>query len=317
MMPNKGYRDSPVVQSFYFPVEKPHELHVEICGNPNGMPVVFFHGGPGSSISEKCRWFFNPEKYRVVLFDQRGTGQSNPFLSLYNNTPVAAIEDAEALRRHLGIDKWIVFGGSYGTTLGLLYGILHPERVAHLVMRGIFLARREDINWLFQNGAGNLYPEEFEKYRNFIQADRRENLVKAYYDLMAQPNHHLAAQACKHWSDWENSLLRMKDNELSAEVQPGDLSGALLEAHYFVNGMFWNDDNYLLNNASKLTSIPIDIFHGRFDVDCRAIGAWQLKKACPHATLTIVQEASHYPYDPPLFDLLVDKMDELAMGTSG
>lgn len=311
-MVNPGYRQTPLGESFYFRVEDEHELHVEICGNPNGIPVVFLHGGPGSSINEKCRWFFNPEKYRIVLFDQRGTGKSKPFLSLKNNTPFAAIEDVEALRKHLGIEKWIVFGGSYGTTLGLLYGILHPGRVLHLVLRGIFLARSEDVSWLFQSGAGNFYPHEFEIFKNFIQPQKREALVDAYYELMIGADREISTAACKHWSDWENGLLRIKDNTLSAEIQPGDLSGALLEAHYFINGMFWDDDNYLLNHAGRLEDIPMDIYHGRFDIDCRAVGAFQLKRSCPHANLQIVQEASHYPYDPPLFDLLTEKMDELA-----
>lgn len=311
-IPNPGYRQTPAGESFYFPVGDRHELYVEICGSPRGIPVVFLHGGPGSSISEKCRWFFNPEKYRIVLFDQRGTGKSRPFLSLKDNTPFATIGDAEALRQHLGIEKWIVFGGSYGTTLGLLYGILYPGRILHIVLRGIFLGRKEDVSWLFQSGAGDFYPQEFEKFRNFIQPGRRGDLVRAYYELMTGPDRQTAEAACKHWSDWENGLLRMKDNVPGTEIRPGDLSGALLEAHYFINGMFWDDDNYLLNNTHRLKDIAIDVFHGRFDVDCRPAGAYRLKKNCPHVNLQFVQEAGHYPYDSPLFDLLAGKMDELA-----
>lgn len=312
-MTHEGYRQTPISESFYFPVSDGHELHVETCGNTQGIPVVFLHGGPGSNINEKCRWFFNPEKYYIILFDQRGTGKSKPFLSLENNTPLATIEDIELLRRHLGIDKWIVFGGSYGSTLALLYAIHFPERAVHLVLRGIFLGRKTDINWLFQEGAGKIYPEEFERYRNFIAPEYRNNLVSAYYDLMMKQETGIFRMACKHWSDWENGLLRMVNEPVKPEILPSDLSGALLEAHYFVNQMFWGDDNYILNHAPKLSGIPIDIFHGRFDVDCLVSGAFELKNQCPHANVKIVQEASHYPYDSPLFDLLCTKMDELAL----
>lgn len=311
-MPKNNYKHTPLNQSFYFKAGDGHELNVELCGNPHGIPVVFLHGGPGSCINEKCRWFFDPKKYYIVLFDQRGTGKSKPFLSLENNTTFSNAGDMESLRIHLGIKKWIIFGGSYGSTLGLLYATLHPQQTIHLVLRGIFLGRKEDVDWLFQEGAGNFYPEEFNKFRSFIQPDRQNDLVNAYYEIMTGKNEAKKKEACKHWSDWENGLLRIKNGPLNPEIQLTDLSGALLEAHYFVNKMFWNDDNFLIKHINGLAKIPIDIFHGRFDIDCRLKGAYDLKIACPHADLHIVQEGSHYPYDSPMFDLLVDKMDELA-----
>lgn len=310
-MTNKGYRNTSPEKTFYFPVSDDHELYVEICGNPSGIPVVFLHGGPGSNINEKCRWFFNPDKYRVILFDQRGTGKSKPFLSLTNNTPFSTVEDIEALRTYLGIEKWIVFGGSYGSTLALVYGIVHPERILHMVLRGIFLGRKEDIDWLFQEGASYIYPAEYKKFRDFIVPPRQNNLLHAYYDLMHNHDEKTMEQACKHWSDWENGLLRIENDPIPPVVQPSDLSGALLETHYFVNGMFWSSDNYILENIDRVKDIPIDIYHGRFDMDCRVKGAYELKEACKHANLNIVQRGSHYPYDSPLFDELTNRMDEL------
>lgn len=306
-----GYYNTPVNEAFHLPVSDGHELYVESIGNPKGIPVIFLHGGPGGNINEKCRWFFDPEKYYVILFDQRGTGRSKPFLSLENNTPLATLEDIETIRRHFKVDKWIVFGGSYGSTLGLLYGIHHPERCIHLVLRGIFLGRDEDVNWLFQEGAGYFYPEEFERFRDFIPEEEREDLVSAYYKRMISDDKKLSEQACKHWADWENSILRIPENPIEPEITPGDLSAGLLEAHYFANNMFWGEDNYILNRVEKLKGIPIDVFHGRFDVDCRVIGAYELKQKLPHINLNIVQQGSHYPYDSPLFDELVRKMDEL------
>lgn len=311
-MNNTGYRNTPINHSFYLPVGDGHELYVESIGNPKGIPVIYLHGGPGAHINDKARWFFNPEKYNVILFDQRGTGKSQPFLSLENNTPFSAVEDIEKIRKHLNIDKWIVFGGSYGSTLGLVYGIHHPERIIHQVLRGIFLGRKVDIDWLFQDGSNNFYPLEHDKFRAFIAPEKQHDLVAAYYDLMINHPINIRDKACKHWADWENSILRLENDPLPEEIQPVDLSAGLLEAHFFANHLFFEEDNYILNNAEKLKTVPISIFHGRFDVDCRVKGAVELKKKCPHAELNIVQLGSHYPLDSPLFEELVDTMDRLA-----
>lgn len=308
----KAYLDSSLIDSFFLPVVNGHQLYVETVGNPNGIPVVFLHGGPGGCITEKCRTFFNPEKYFVILFDQRGTGKSTPFLSLENNTPFSNAQDIEKIRKHLGIERWLVFGGSYGTTLGLVYAILFPERVQHLIFRGIFLGREEDISWLFQKGADGFYPEEFQKFKNIIPVEEQHNLVAAYYQRMIEGDNNQRARFCKAWSDWENSILRIKNEPLTEKIIPTDVSAGLLEAHYFKHQMFWDDDDFLLKNVHRLENIPMDIFHGRFDVDCRVQGAYELKKAYPTANLHIVQQASHYPYDRPLYDELIKKMDELA-----
>lgn len=311
-MNNIGYRNTPINDSFYLPVEDEHQLYVETIGNPNGIPVIYLHGGPGAHVNEKARWFFNPEKFHVVLFDQRGTGKSTPFLSLENNTPFSGVGDIEKIRKHLNIDKWIVFGGSYGSTLGLLYGIHHADRVIHQVLRGVFLGRKEDIDWLFQEGSNNFYPIEHEKFQSFIPKEKQNNLVAAYYDLMINSDIQTRDKACKHWADWENSILRIENDPVPEETEPSDLSAGLLEAHFFANHMFWEEDNYILNHADKLKDLPISIFHGRFDVDCRVKGAYELKKKCSHAELHIVQLGSHYALDAPLFGKLVGEMDRLA-----
>lgn len=306
------YHKEHLLQSFYFPVSDGHQLYVEVLGNENGIPVVFFHGGPGGEIGDKAWRFFDLERFKVVFFDQRGTGKSKPFLSLENNTPFATIEDAEKLRKHFGLKKWIVFGGSYGSTLGLLYGILHPESILEMILRGIFLGRKEDIDWLFVNGAGNFYPHDFKIFRGLLGSVDDRHLVESYYKVMTGDDKNRARLACKTWADWENGILRIENDPVSPEIQNGDLSGSLLEAHYFVHKMFWNEDNYLLARANLLREIHITVFHGRFDIDCRVKGAYDLKDACPKVNLHIIQRGSHYPYDSPLFEALKSKMDELA-----
>lgn len=309
---SKGYPDIQPTESFHLPVGDGHELYVEVCGNPEGIPVLYIHGGPGGYFSNRSSHFFNPEKYRIVLFDQRGTGRSKPFLSLENNTVLASVGDMEVLRKRLNIDQWILFGGSYGSTLSLAYAIHHPQRCMHMVLRGIFLGRQEDVAWLFQSGADNFYPEEFAKYKNHIKPELRGNLVSAYYDLMLNEDEEISRKASKIWADWENSILKLKDNSVSEEIQPVDLSGSLLEAHYFVNKMFWDEDDYILNRIDIVQDIPTDIFHGRFDVDCRIKGAYDLKEAMPKANLIVVQPGCHYPFESPMYEMMIDKMDELA-----
>lgn len=310
-MPAEPYLNTPLNHSFYLDVGDGHQLYVEECGNPKGIPLIFLHGGPGGSVGPQSRQFFDPTAYRIILFDQRGSGKSTPFLSLNANTVLDSVVDIEKIRQHLEIDRWMVFGGSYGSTLALAYAIHYPERVLHLVLRGIFLGRQSDVDWLFKYGASEIYPDRFEKFKNFIPLEERNDLVKAYYKRMRSDDPDLSNQACKLWSDWENSILKMEVEEPGFEITPGDLAGGLLEAHYFYHKMFWEEDNYLLNRAYKLKNIPMAIYHGRFDIDCRLSGAYDLKQACPHAELNIVAFASHSPFEPPLLTELVKEMDYL------
>lgn len=308
-----GYLNTPVNESYHIDVTDGHSLYVEECGNPEGIPVVFLHGGPGGAISEKSRRFFNPEKYRIILFDQRGTGRSKPFLSLENNTVDASIEDLEAIRLHCHIDSWIVFGGSYGSTLALAYAIKYKEKVKHLVLRGIFLGRQADIDWLFEFGASEFYPAEFEQYKSFIEEDKQSDIISAYYDLMTQGSKEEREAAAQQWNIWESSLVLHKPiKQEVSPVKPGDLSLGLLEAHYFKHHMFWDDDNYLLNHVSVLKDIPIHIVHGRYDVDCRVSGAYELQQQLPHASLEIIEEAGHSPFEDNMMSALLNIMDTLA-----
>lgn len=309
----KEYINTPVNQSFYLSVTEGHQLYVEECGNPKGIPLVFLHGGPGGSISECSRRFFDPKAFRIILFDQRGTGKSIPFLSLDNNTPLASVDDMEKLRNHLDIDQWYVFGGSYGSTLALAYAVNHPERVLGLILRGIFLGRHSDNQWLYQEGASYFYPEQFERFKQFIAPEERGDLISAYYQRMMDPQ--TRDQAVYEWSRWENSITKLvptlEDKE--QEITDQDRSLGLLEAHYFVNRCFWQEDNYLLNRADRLANIPIDILHGRYDVDCRPSAAYDLAKACPHARFSIVELASHSPFDDALFAALVATMERIKL----
>ncbi|MRJ47904.1 prolyl aminopeptidase [Fundicoccus ignavus] len=307
-----GYFNTEVKKSHHLKVDQTHTLYIEECGNLEGQPVVFLHGGPGGAVSELSRRFFDPEHYRIILFDQRGCGQSLPFLSLENNTILFSVGDLEKIRAYLNIDSWYVFGGSYGSTLALAYAIHYPERVDHLILRGIFLGRQADIDWLFQFGASEFYPKEFGAFKQYVPVNQQQNLVSAYYALMTSEDKAIREGACKAWSDWEGALVNMvKTTDTKTSIDKYDLSLGLLEAHYFANQMFWKEDNYLLSRSQQLKEIPMAIFHGRYDVDCRVSSAYELKKACPHASLNIIELAAHSPNEGPLFEALVHYMDQL------
>lgn len=310
-----GYIDTKVLSKQHIEVSDGHSLYVEECGNPEGIPVIFLHGGPGGLISEKSRRFFNPDKYRIILFDQRGTGQSVPHLSLENNTVDASVLDIEVIRQHFGVDSWIVFGGSYGSTLALAYAIKYKEYVDRLVLRGIFLGRQSDIDWLFKFGASEFYPQAFAKYKSFIDPAKQSDLVSAYYEMMINGTvEEQRDQACKHWNEWEGNVIYHTPVEsIPSEITKEDLSQGLLESHYFYHNMFWDEDNYLLNHASVLKDLPIDIYHGRYDVDCRLSGAVDLQELLPHATLNIVEGAGHSPFEEPMFSELVQCMDNISI----
>ena len=309
-----GYLNTKINQVYHLEVDETHTLYIEECGNPEGQPVLFLHGGPGGSVGEPSRRFFNPEKYRIILFDQRGTGQSQPFLSLENNTVLDSVADIEKIRQYLQIEQWYVFGGSYGTTLALAYAIHYPKQVQHLILRGIFLGRQSDVDWLFQEGAGYFYPEEFARFKNYIPEAEQDDLVTAYYQRMLDSDESVRDEACYEWSQWETAIVKLVQNpkDLRQPVTNGDRSIGLLESHYFAHKMFWEEDNYLLNRVDKLQDIPMDIVHGRYDVDCRLSGAYELQQLCPKAKLHIVALGSHTPYDDAMFTKLVSIMDELA-----
>lgn len=289
-----------------------HSIYVEECGNPEGEPIVFLHGGPGGRISSQARRFFDPQYYRIILFDQRGTGNSEPFISLEENNIFYLIKDMEKIREKLKIDKWHIFGGSFGSTLALVYAINFPERVKSLVLRGIFLGRNEDIEWLYQKGASYFYPEKFEIFKNHIKSNKQNNLVEAYYELLTSSDKNTVKKAAKIWSNWESGVVELVSTFVpTEEVTSSDISLAVLECHYFKNKMSWNDDNYILNNTDKIKKIPTFIAHGRYDVDCRVSGAYELASKLENCKLEIVEAAAHTPYSDNMKSKLIEFLEEI------
>ncbi|CAM3478934.1 prolyl aminopeptidase [Pseudostreptobacillus hongkongensis] len=286
-----------------------HDIYYEVSGNENGIPVVFVHGGPGSPMGDKAKRFFNKEKYRIIVIDQRGCGKSKPFSELEDNTTFDLIDDMEKIREKLNIEKWLIFGGSWGSTLSLVYAINHPERVLKIVLRGIFLARDEDVKWLYQDGASNFYPEEFEKFIEPLNLDERKDIVKSYYKYLKQPVE-ISKKYAKVWSDWECSCIKLYKIENEEEISETDISMAKMECHYFNNNSFLPTPNYILDNTDKIKDLEIDIVHGRYDVDCRLIGAYELYKHLNNANLYIIQDAGHSSLEPGSRHKLMEIMEE-------
>lgn len=310
----QGYLNTTLNKKHHIEVDNTHTLYIEESGNPEGEPVVFLHGGPGGSINEKSRRFFDPKYYRIIAFDQRGTGKSTPFLSLENNTIFDSVKDMEVIREELNIETWYVFGGSYGSTLALVYALFYPKKVKHLILRGIFLGRQADIDWLYINGPKNFYPEEYKNFVDFIDKDKKDHLVEAYYEKMTTGDEKMKKLAMKKWADWESGLVNIfPDFNRNPEIKESDLSTGLLEAHYFANNMFWDEDNYILNRIHKIKNIPIDIVHGRYDVNCRVSGAYELKEQAPSAKLHVIEAGAHSPYEPYMMSKLVEIMDSIKL----
>ncbi len=299
--------------SGYLEVSKKHKIYFEQVGNPKGHPIVFVHGGPGGGISKESRVFFDPEFYNIVLFDQRGAGKSEPFACMDENTTWDLISDMEKLREHLKIDKWIVFGGSWGSTLSLIYSINHSDRVKGLILRGIFLARKEDVDWLFQEGCSYIYPDAFEKFKNHIKEEKRNDLLKAYYELLMSDDKDEAIKAAKVWSVYEGSVINLVPDEKVINSFGDDnnaLALARTECHYFYNNSFLEDDNYIINNIDKIKDIKTIIVHGRYDVDCRLIGAYELNKRLNNSKLIITKMAGHSSFESENMKELIEATEE-------
>lgn len=291
-------------------VSELHELYYEEVGNPEGAPVVFLHGGPGGGVGEVYRRFFDPKFYRIILFDQRGAGKSTPTAELKDNTTWDLVDDIEKLREHCGVEKWMVFGGSWGSTLSLSYAIKHPQKVIALVLRGIFLCRKSEIHWFYQEGASHLYPDEWERYLAPIALDERGDLVQAYYKRLTSEVESERLEAAKAWSRWEAATSKMQiSQEAIEDFEDPVLANAFarIECHYFTNDAFMPSQTYLLDQArAQLSDIPTFIVQGRFDVVCPATTAWELKKAMPHAEFNLVQTAGHSCTEPGIKEALVD-----------
>jgi proline iminopeptidase len=294
-----------------------HELYYEESGNPHGKPAVFLHGGPGGGTYPAMRGFFDPSRYRIVLFDQRGCGKSRPHASLIDNTTWHLTADIEALRRHLGIERWLVFGGSWGSTLALAYAEQFPERVTELVLRGIFLLRRAEIDWFYQDplGCASLFPDLWERYRDEIPSRERGDMVKAYYRRLTSPSRKVRERAARAWSIWEGatSYLQVSRSQLRQFDDPAFAAAfARIECHYFVNRGFLRRDDQLLRDVKRIRRIPGVIVQGRYDVVCPLRSAWDLHRAWPEASLHIVGDAGHSAFEPGTVSQLVAATDRFA-----
>ena len=289
------------------PVERPHELYVEECGNSHGIPVLFVHGGPGAGCEDYHRRFFDPELYRIILFDQRGCGRSTPHAELEGNTTQALVADIENIREHLGIEQWLLFGGSWGSTLSLVYAETHPERVKGLILRGIFLCRPHEIQWFYQEGASRLFPDLWQEYLVPVPEQERDDLLHAYYRRLTGNDELNRMAAAKAWSLWEGRTSTLCGSE-AVEEHFGNpftaLSLARIESHYFVNDSFL-EPNQILNNADRLKDIPGIIVQGRYDVVCPAESAWQLHQAWPASRLHMIADAGHSATEPGIVDALI------------
>lgn len=287
---NKLFPEIEPYNTGFLKVDEIHNIYYEECGNPNGKPLVFLHGGPGCGCSEISRRYFEPEFYRIILFDQRGSGRSTPHACLENNTTMDLVEDIEKLRKLLNIEKWVVYGGSWGTTLALFYSINYPENVLGLILRGIFLGRQEDIDWIYQEGASEIFPEAWENYINIIPEEEREDIVSAYYKRLTSNDEETRIKYARAWSIWESSITTLRPKKEGWEEKLTDeyaLSMASLECHYFKNKIFVKNMNYILDNSDKIKDIPTHIVHGRYDMDCRFIGAYLLSKKLNNVNLDV------------------------------
>merc|ERR1712137_248812 len=290
-----------------------HTLYYEECGNPEGNPAVVLHGGPGGGSVPAYRSYFDPKKYRIVLFDQRGAGKSTPLACLEDNTTWSLVEDVEKIKNHLGISKWVVFGGSWGSTLSLAYAETYPNSVKALVLRGIFTLRRKELLWFYQDGASFIFPDAWDGFIKPIPEVERGDLMSAYYRYLTGDDEEKKMECARAWSTWEmaTSKLFVSPEMLSkAEDDNFALSFARIECHYFVHGGFFTQDGQLLKNSHLLKDIPGTIVQGRYDVVCPATTAWELHKLSPHFEFNIVPDAGHSCSEPGTIDLLVRATDK-------
>ena len=295
--------------NFQLKVSDLHTINVEESGNKDGKPVIFLHGGPGGGIEPIYRQYFNPEKWRIIIFDQRGCGKSTPSSELTHNTTWDLVSDIEKIREHLDIEKWTIFGGSWGSTLSLSYAVKHSDKCSELILRGIFLLREKELKWFYQDGASYIYPDAWEKYIAPIPEDKRHNMMEAYYNILTGDDKEKRYEAAKAWSIWEASTSKLIQNPKSLhhfeDNEVADIF-ARIECHYFINKGFFEYDGWLLDQIDKIRHIPCVIVQGRYDVVCPMITAWDLHKKWPEADFHIISEAGHSMLEEGIRNKLID-----------
>ena len=286
-----------------------HQIYYEQCGNPNGKPAVFLHGGPGGGSSNSVRRFFDPKKYHIVIFDQRGCGRSKPHGCLEKNTTWDLVEDIETLKKILGFNKWLVFGGSWGSTLSLAYSQTYPASVSEMVLRGIFMLRKKELDWFYQEGASNIFPEAWEKFLEPIDEDQRDDLMSAYHKIFKSDNEEKKLAAAIAWSRWEGSTSSLSYNPDMADSFSNPhfaLAFALIENHYFVNKGFLEHENQLIESGIDIIrNIPTTIVQGRYDIVCPMTTAWELSKNWPEAKLIVAPSSGHTAFEKEITHELI------------
>ena len=289
-----------------------HAIHFEESGNPQGKPIVLLHGGPGGGCPAFYRQYFHPEKWRLVMFDQRGCGQSTPHAELRENTTWDLVDDIEKLREHLGIEKWVVFGGSWGSTLSLAYSQTYPERCNGLILRGIFMLRQKELHWFYQEGASYIFPDAWEEYLKPIPLAERDDMLAAYYKRLTSPDLQIRLEAARAWSIWEASTSRLfLDQQLMQIFGKSEFADAFarIECHYFINKGFFESEDQLLMNVDRIRNIPAVIVQGRYDVVCPMISAWELHLAWQEAELIVVPDAGHSMSEAGIKSALIEATD--------
>lgn len=285
-----------------------HSMYFEQCGNPNGVPVAIVHGGPGGGCSPLMRRYHDPDHYRIILFDQRGCGRSTPHACLDHNTTWHLVDDMERLRSYLGIARWHLFGGSWGSTLALTYALSHPDAVISFALRGIFLLRQREIDWFYKDGCNWLFPDAFAAFQSVIPPEERHDLIAAYYKRLTSDDADIQLEAARAWSVWEGATLSVHANEQRLRAFSATQYArafARIECHYFVNRGFFDRDDYILTNLDRIQNIPSTIVHGRFDVITPLRNAYDLKSAWPSADLRIVPAAGHAMSEPGIVAELI------------
>mmetsp|Transcript_23972 Transcript_23972/g.45108 ORF Transcript_23972/g.45108 Transcript_23972/m.45108 type:complete len:372 (+) Transcript_23972:3-1118(+) len=310
-----GYPPIEAYETGFLQVSDLHNIYWEQSGNPNGNPVVVLHGGPGGGCPPSYRTYFDPAKYRIIMFDQRGAGQSLPFAELKENTTWDLVSDIEKVRVHLGVEKWVVFGGSWGSTLSLSYSQKHRDRVKALVLRGIFMCRRSELQFFYQEGTSHLFPDAWEKYIAVIPEVERHDMISAYYRRVTDDDPAVRLEAAKAWTTWEMSTSNLIPNE--AKIAQGEdpkfaEAFARIETHYFVHGAFMRNDQQLLEDVDKIKDVPCTIVQGRYDVVCPMKSCWDLHRAWPEADVKVVSDAGHSMSEPGIKSELLKATDKYA-----